>query len=172
MTPTPSCGKNAHFIPFSKNLLQNEHSGPQNKINLKWSNWSDWLDAYLIFVVSSARVIFLAECKKIPEQREKFCFGLRLYRRSESIILFYTVCNFTLWCNVTLGDCMWLTDSFTHRNWRLAIYQVWQFSHDHSRLLSSGNDLHNFKFFLRIFGRIFSLAMKGNFRCQPATGLG
>ena len=59
---------------------------------------------YLIFVTNAAnavRVKFLAECKKIPEKRENYCFGLRLYRSSN--VLFYTkcvilhsVCNFTL----------------------------------------------------------------------------
>ena len=37
--------------------------------------------------VSGVRVIFLAECKEIPEERENDCFGLRLYRSSECIIL-------------------------------------------------------------------------------------
>ena len=32
--PTP-CGKNSHFFPFSLICLQNDHSGTQNKINLK-----------------------------------------------------------------------------------------------------------------------------------------
>ena len=44
---------------------------------------------YLIFVVNAVngmRVNFLAECKKIPEEREKYCFGLRLYRYCECII--------------------------------------------------------------------------------------
>ena len=60
--------------------------------------------SYLIFVTNAAnavRVNFLAECKKIPEKRENYCFGLRLYRSSN--VLFYTkcvilhlVCNFTL----------------------------------------------------------------------------
>ena len=60
--------------------------------------------SYLKFVmsaVSGARVKFLTECKKIPEERENNCFGLRLYRSSN--VLFYTkcvilhlVCNFTL----------------------------------------------------------------------------
>ena len=36
--------------------------------------------------VSGVRVIFLAECKEIPEERENDCFGLRLYRSSECII--------------------------------------------------------------------------------------
>ena len=37
----PPWEKNSHFIPFSLIFLQNEHSGTKNKINLKWSNWSD-----------------------------------------------------------------------------------------------------------------------------------
>ena len=32
-------------------------------------------------------------------------------------------------------DCMWLTHWQTHRNWRLAILHVWQFSHHPSRIL-------------------------------------
>ena len=46
--------------------------------------------AYLIFVVSavsSARVKFLLSVKEIPEERENYCFRLRLYRSSECIIL-------------------------------------------------------------------------------------
>ena len=39
--PPPPRRENSHFIPFSLTFLQNEHSGTQNKINLKWSNWSD-----------------------------------------------------------------------------------------------------------------------------------
>ena len=66
-------------------------------IKLRW-------ESYLIFVTNAAnavRVNFLAQCKKIPEKRENYCFGLRLYRSSN--VLFYTkcvilhsVCNFTL----------------------------------------------------------------------------
>ena len=32
--------------------------------------------------VSGVRVIFLAECKEIPEERKNYCFELRLYRSS------------------------------------------------------------------------------------------
>ena len=51
---------------------------------------------YLIFVTNAAnavRVKFLAECKKIPEKRENYCFGLRLYHNSDHVnVLFYTKC--------------------------------------------------------------------------------
>ena len=51
---------------------------------------------YLIFVtnaVNAVRVKFLAECKKIPEKRESYCFGLRLYHNSDHVnVLFYTKC--------------------------------------------------------------------------------
>ena len=50
--------------------------------------------AYLIFVtnaVNAVRVKILAECKKIPEERENYCFGLRLYRSSECIILNFAI---------------------------------------------------------------------------------
>ena len=50
----------------------------------------------LIFVTNAAnavRVKFLAECKKIPEKRENYCFGLRLYHNSDHVnVLFYTKC--------------------------------------------------------------------------------
>ena len=38
--PHPPCEKNP-TVPFSLNFLQKKHSVTQNKINLKWSNWSD-----------------------------------------------------------------------------------------------------------------------------------
>ena len=44
----------------------------------------------LIFVSSTrsgASVKFLDECKKIPEERENYCFVLHLYHSSECIIL-------------------------------------------------------------------------------------
>ena len=44
-SPTP-WGKNSHFILFSFTFLQNDQSGTQNKINLKWSNWSDNTSPY------------------------------------------------------------------------------------------------------------------------------
>ena len=54
------------------------------------------LCSYLIFVTNAAnavRVNFLAECKKIPEKRENYCFGLRLYHNSDHVnVLFYTKC--------------------------------------------------------------------------------
>ena len=54
------------------------------------------LRTYLIFVTNAAnavRVKFLAECKKIPEKRENYCFGLRLYHNSDHVnVLFYTKC--------------------------------------------------------------------------------
>ena len=37
----PPQAKISHFIPFCLIFLQNEQSGTQNKIYLKWSNWSD-----------------------------------------------------------------------------------------------------------------------------------
>ena len=46
--------------------------------------------SHLIIVVSAvsgARVIFLAECKKIPEERENYCLVIRLYHNRECIIL-------------------------------------------------------------------------------------
>ena len=59
----------------------------------------DTLDlSYLIFVmnaVNAVHVKILAECKKIPEEWENYCFGLRLYRSSECIIS-HLMCNFTL----------------------------------------------------------------------------
>ena len=51
---------------------------------------------YLIFVTNAAnavRVKFLAECKKNPEKRENYCFGLNLYHNSDHVnVLFYTKC--------------------------------------------------------------------------------
>ena len=46
--------------------------------------------AYLISVVSAVRAKFW--CKKIPEKREIYCFGLCLYRSSECIILDHYQC--------------------------------------------------------------------------------
>ena len=61
------------------------------KLAFKYVLWHLYhLLSYLIFVVSavsSVRVKFLAECKKIPEERENYYFGLRLYRSSEYITL-------------------------------------------------------------------------------------
>jgi len=59
-------------------------------------NCSWTLDAYLIFVTNAAnavRVKVLAECKKNPEKRENYCFGLNLYHNSDHVnVLFYTKC--------------------------------------------------------------------------------
>ena len=61
------------------------------KLAFKYVLWHFYhLLSYMIFVVSamsSVHVKFLAECKKIPEERENYSFGLHLYRSSESIIL-------------------------------------------------------------------------------------
>ena len=69
-----------------------------NYILLLWNTFKIDLrqESYLIFVTNAAnavRVKFLAECKKIPEKREKYCFGLRLYHNSDHVnVLFYTKC--------------------------------------------------------------------------------
>ena len=43
---------------------------------------------YLIFVMNAVSGVHLNLCvKKIQEERENYCFGLRLYRSSECIIL-------------------------------------------------------------------------------------
>ena len=55
-----------------------------------FSSISATQDSYLIFVTNAAnavRVKFLAERKKIPEERKNYCFVLRLYHNSECIIL-------------------------------------------------------------------------------------
>ena len=50
------------------------------------------LSAYLN-AANAVRVNFLAECKKIPEKRENYCFGFRLYHNSDQVnVLFYTKC--------------------------------------------------------------------------------
>ena len=66
------------------------------------------VNAYLIFAVnavsavSTVRVNFLAECKKNPEKkRENYCFGLRLYRSSECIILKFEILHLVF--DITLG---------------------------------------------------------------------
>ena len=49
---------------------------------------------YLIFVSNAGKAVkFLVECKKNPEKRENYCFGLNLYHNSDHVnVLFYTKC--------------------------------------------------------------------------------
>ena len=67
-----------------------------NKERLREKSLRTTDGTYLIFVTNAAnavRVKFLAECKKIPEKRENYCFGLRLYHNSDHVnVLFYTKC--------------------------------------------------------------------------------
>ena len=70
------------------------------KLTFKYGLWHLYhLLSYLIFVVSavsSVHVKFLAECKKIPEERENYCFRFCLYRSSECIIIFLSVQFYTI----------------------------------------------------------------------------
>ena len=71
--PTP-CGKNSHFFPFSLICLQNDHSGTQNKINLKWSNWSDNTSPYCKTWFSTSEWIWHAK-KTIGQITKEVGFG-------------------------------------------------------------------------------------------------
>ena len=69
-SPSP-CGKNSHFIPFSLIFfLQNEHSGAQNKIYLKWSNWSDNTSPYCKTCFSTSEWFWHAKNHLVKLQRK------------------------------------------------------------------------------------------------------